>query len=79
LYLFLDNVVQIGSDFQAEVPDCVAGTVLLICLCILPSNEYVKGRILVQSADRQRWLSSLLALTCHYYHYYYYYYYRCKD
>jgi len=25
-YLFSDNVVQIGSDFQAEIPDCISGT-----------------------------------------------------
>ena len=30
--MFLDNVVQIGSDFQAEIPDCISGIILLFLL-----------------------------------------------
>ena len=26
----LDNVVQIGSEFQAEIPDCISGIILLL-------------------------------------------------
>lgn len=34
----LDNVVQIGSDFQAEIPDCMSGIILLFLL--LPGAIY---------------------------------------
>ena len=29
LCLCLDSVVQIGSEFQAEIPDCTSGIILL--------------------------------------------------
>jgi len=29
VYLFLDSVVQVGSDYQAEIPNCTSGIILL--------------------------------------------------
>jgi len=37
--LFLDNVVQIGSDFQAEIPDCISGTVLQFLFDYYPGSQ----------------------------------------
>jgi len=60
--LFLDNVVQIGNDFQAEIPDYISGIILLFLFDYYLGDQLLRFRVSLMVENRSSILVAMFPI-----------------